>query len=337
MKDYKFYWITGFVVFLMIIIITLVSSILNKDINKIKKISNVIMLSPTIIDNEKVIYYSPESQSISELSFVTGKITVIKKLGIGKVFTVSWSPDSTEAIINAGNEDFSVDKYWYLSISNNMILPLDEKMSEFSWSGSGKEISYLSLDPSGMSTINISLPTGASSRKLFSFQEDVSGNSNDLVWSKDDQRIAVSVGPTDFGASETFILNVKDGTKSTLSAKEAGNVENWSPNSQKISFQAFNKTANNYSLAVRNIVNNLETDLNFQGQSFWLSDSQTLIGQNETGVWKISSENKTKKKIFQPKGQDKITIDYIVKFNETTNEIYFIANNKLYKVLIKNK
>ena len=337
-EENQFYWKLGLVISAMLLLIWIVYIILNWNVGKAVKLSDNQAAFATITqDNNKIIYYSITDQAIDELDIASKQNKVIKVLKIGTIYDILWAPDNDEAIIRTNSADPEKDKYWYLSLSKNILKPYADNVSGVSWSGTGKLISYLTPNINNETTLSEARPDGSGAKQIYNFHDDISQNDNSFIWSKDDQFIAISVGPTDMGAADVYILNVQTGAKSNLSTRDVANIGEWSPNSQKIIFQIYNGSDQDYTLATKDPSKpeNKETSLNFQGQVFWLSDSKTLMGYNPESVWKINSQNGSKNNIYQPKIKEKMSLDYLIKYDEIQKKLYFISNGILYKVLLK--
>ncbi len=297
------------------------------------------MAFPMMTDNSEIFYLSQKDGAISKLNLATGQTQIIRKLSIGTIFNITWSPSGSEAIITSGDKTAADDKNWFFSSKKNILTQYNQNISNISLSGSGSKISYITTnEDEDLSFLNISSLDGSNPKLIYSFDDNIIGNDNNFSWSKDDKYIAVSVGPTDVGASESFILNVKDGSKTKLSNNETGNIGTWSADSQKMTFYLFDNITNNYILAVKNPldINSKEIKLNTDSETIWSTNSRSLVGNNTETIWKIDSQKGSKKTIYQPKIKENLPIDHVLKFDENNRLIYFFSNDVLYKVLIKN-
>lgn len=329
----KIFLISG-LIGLLLIILAVIFFILNKDLGVAKKISDTTIAFPVMTDENNILYYSPESKSINKMSLDSGQINLIQKLNLGEVFNIFWSPNHDQAIVNAGTKDLTVDKFWYLPLKSTQSMPFEDNMANFVWSKDGKEIAY-TINDEDTTSIFTSKVNNTDRKLIFSRNESSDGNDISLSWSNDGKYLSVSISPTDVGSSESFILDIQNGTKTNITDTDTGKVGPWSPNSDKFIFQEYYKLNEKYTWTVKELNKEKTLSLGLDGQLLWLSDNKYLIGSDQSIAWKINSETGRKNKLFQTNSKDKITIDYTVGYNENNRMLYFLFENKLYKVLTK--
>lgn len=330
----KFYWTIGIIVFSLFVIIIIIYAFLTKDIGKAKKVSDINMSYPTVTDDQQVIYYNSKNNAIEELNLTTNQTQTIAKIDAEMVFSILWSPQNNKAIINLGTKDYSIDKFVYFSLDKKTFNSLDDKTTDFAWSSAGDKIAFVVNDEDS-SSINIANFDGSNNKIIYKSAESLQDNDITLIWSKDDSKIGVSISPTDVGASTNFVINLKDLTQAKLNEQANGPINEWSSNSDKMTLQIINETNSNYSWGIQDFLTGKIQKINFDGLLNWTLDNKTLLGANNKGIWKINAKNSAKTMVYQSDNKKNAPVDYIVKFDDKTNTVYFISNNNFYKVLIK--
>jgi dipeptidyl aminopeptidase/acylaminoacyl peptidase len=310
-------------------------------------------------DNQKILYFNEQQQTIKSVTIKNKKITTIIDQPLGKAYFVNWSPTDDKVII--GTSSINAAGIYELKVSlidlNTKIIkvfsaPLPENIA---WSPDGQKIvySYISSQNADLTVINIAEPDGENSQE--ESQLNTYGASLQLFWLDENM---IKIFKAYDNPPESFDLT--DYQKRSVlyrfdTSNQSLNKENISENLTEIKY-AYNAqqfialtTGEQNSASINKTSGEKE---NFQPQisslssSVWSTDSQSVFSimpnaENSISLYQTKSDNNSPNKLADftlPKMtvDNNLFIDNLL-ISDNNKNIYFTINNLLFYYILPDK
>lgn len=246
-----------------------------KSKKKIYQLTNEPIVSPALIDDEKIIYYKRGNGSVYEISLDGEKNGLVDDNNFSGLESIKWSPDRNKVISrfnNSGKIQYSTYDYKTEKASK-----LADGIEYAIWDNLGEGVVYKYSDQkTGKKTINISNSDGSNWKKI----ADAQMNNTFIALVPQSSFVSFWNSPNSFEETSFSLVSTIGGEARKIFSGRFGADYLWSPNGTKaLVSSADSKGGSKMSLGVINSNGGEFQNLNiptFVSKCVWSSDNKNV-------------------------------------------------------------